>query len=149
MSERLTERNANGTAKSRKSPKSSYMGTVYEEMAEIQTEILNRLCDLEDKIEQGKIVELPCAGGRQSMLLQPIVLQEWCKDECIRQGYAMPRADAVEVRHGQWVEQILDYGEYMETEGFKCSVCGYETMDNDKKYCSECGAKMDGEKQSG
>jgi hypothetical protein len=65
MGERLTERNANGTAKSRKSPKSSYMGTVYEEMAEIQTEILNRLCDLEDKIEQGKIVELPCAVGSQ------------------------------------------------------------------------------------
>ena len=63
MSERLTERNANGTAKSRKSPKSSYMGTVYEEMAEIQAEILNRLCDLEDKIEQGKIVELPCQIG--------------------------------------------------------------------------------------
>ena len=60
MIERLTERNANGTAKSRKSPKSSYMGTVYEEVAEIQTEILNRLCDLEDKIEQGKILELPC-----------------------------------------------------------------------------------------
>lgn len=66
MSDRLTERNANGTAKSRKSPKSSYMGTVYEEMAEIQTEILNRLCDLEDKIEQGKIVELPCAVGSEA-----------------------------------------------------------------------------------
>lgn len=26
--------------------------------------VLNRLCDLEDKIEQGKIVELPCAVGQ-------------------------------------------------------------------------------------
>ena len=25
--------------------------------------VLNRLCDLEDKIEQGEIVELPCAVG--------------------------------------------------------------------------------------
>jgi hypothetical protein len=69
MSERLTERNANGTAKSRKSPKSSYMGTVYEEMAEIQTEILNRLCDLEDKIEQGKILELPCKIGDEKFAI--------------------------------------------------------------------------------
>ena len=71
MSERLTERNANGTAKSRKSPKSSYMGTVYEEVAEIQTEILNRLCDLEDKIEQGKIVELPCQIGDEKFAILP------------------------------------------------------------------------------
>ena len=63
MSERLTERNANGTAKRRKAPKSSYVGTVYAEMAEIQTEILDRLCELEDKICEGKILELPCKVG--------------------------------------------------------------------------------------
>ena len=65
---------------------------------------------------------------------------------CISCVDAVPTADVVEVRHGEWVEQIRDYGEYMATEGFKCSVCGYETMDNDKKYCSECGAKMDSER---
>jgi hypothetical protein len=45
------------------------MGTVYEEMAEIQTEILNRLCDLEDKIEQGKILELPCKIGDEKFAI--------------------------------------------------------------------------------
>lgn len=35
----------------------------YTEFADYN-EIIERLCDLEDKIEQGKIVELPCAVGQ-------------------------------------------------------------------------------------
>ena len=56
-----------------------------------------------------------------------------------------PTADVVEVRHGVWIEQRRDYGEYMVTEGFKCSLCGLEKMDNDYNYCPDCGARMDGE----
>lgn len=33
--------------------------------------------------------------------LEEKALIEWCKDECIRQGYAMPTADVVEVRYGK------------------------------------------------
>ena len=33
---------------------------------------INRLCDLEDKIEQGKIVELPCAVGQIVYEVQPM-----------------------------------------------------------------------------
>lgn len=58
MNERLTERNANGTAKSRMS------ATCLADAWQNETDILERLCDLEDKIEQGKIVELPCAVGQ-------------------------------------------------------------------------------------
>ena len=57
MYERLTERNANGTAKSRMS------ATCREDAWQNEADILDRLCDLEDKIEQGKILELPCAVG--------------------------------------------------------------------------------------
>lgn len=49
MSERLTKRLLGSNAP-------------YTEFADYN-EIINRLCDLEDKIEQGKIVELPCAVG--------------------------------------------------------------------------------------
>jgi predicted Zn-ribbon and HTH transcriptional regulator len=59
----------------------------------------------------------------------------------------VPTADVVEVRHGEWVEQIRDYGKYLVTEGYKCSNCGFELTDNDYKYCPECGAKMDRERR--
>lgn len=38
----------------------------YDKFAKIpnEREIYDRLCDLEDKIEQGKILELPCAVGQ-------------------------------------------------------------------------------------
>lgn len=48
MSERLTERNANGTV-------------VFS--CDDAAKIAIKLCELEDKIEQGKIVELPCEIG--------------------------------------------------------------------------------------
>lgn len=59
----------------------------------------------------------------------------------------MPTADVVEVRHGEWIKQIRDYGKYCITEGFECSICGLELMDNDYNYCPECGADMRGERR--
>ena len=56
---RLTEI-INGTVHTIKKPKSNYIGTVYEEQAIINNEILNRLAELEDKIENGTLIELPC-----------------------------------------------------------------------------------------
>ena len=53
---------------------------------------------------------------------------------------AMPTADVVEVRHGEWVrhkENCLHN---------KCSVCSYEHCREDN-YCPHCGAKMDGERR--
>ena len=66
----------------------------------------------------------------------------------------LPSADVAEVVHGEWLNFV---GDYVTAE---CSVCGecYDTSDyNDKehfdmvkqlnKYCPNCGAKMDGEKE--
>lgn len=56
-----------------------------------------------------------------------------------------PTADVVEVRHGEW----LDTGDReLDTiySGYKCSVCGFIICGHSGKYCSECGAKMDGER---
>ena len=59
-----------------------------------------------------------------------------------------PTADVVEVRHGRWVDN-------------HCSLCGITSIDDRlyksldicppkcdyyMKYCPECGAKMDGER---
>ena len=59
-------------------------------------------------------------------------------------------ADVVEVRHGEWIIKIDEYGnEYM-----MCSYCedefypAYEdTVDSTPNYCHTCGAKMDGERK--
>lgn len=56
---------------------------------------------------------------------------------------AIPTADVVEVRHGEWVknESVADVcGEY------RCSLCGFMYCEADPKwppykYCPECGAK--------
>lgn len=67
---------------------------------------------------------------------------EWCKDECIRQGYAMPTADVVELRHGEWSINSDGYYPY-------CSICKTEPKNGVmSKYCPECGAKMDGERSN-
>lgn len=63
-------------------------------------------------------------------------------------------ADVAEVVHGEWLNFV---GDYVTAE---CSVCGecYDSSDyNDKehfdmfkqlyKFCPNCGAKMDGEKE--
>ena len=57
---RLTKRNANGEVETVKTPKSSYIQEVYEEWDEINRELKLRLAELEDKIENGTLVELPC-----------------------------------------------------------------------------------------
>lgn len=64
MSERLTRRMNDGTAVFAEKSKSFYSAQIYEEAREKNRQILDRLCDLEDKIEQGKILELPCAVGQ-------------------------------------------------------------------------------------
>lgn len=66
----------------------------------------------------------------------------------------IPRADVKEVKHGKWIDSDNDY------TVAKCSVCGeefdavcpieyagkefWDEFENSAKYCSNCGAKMNG-----
>ncbi|MBR2388242.1 MAG: hypothetical protein IKB02_05685 [Clostridia bacterium] len=64
MSERLTKRKENGGVQF---SNGEYWNTVYPQNENCLTDIHRmaiKLCELEDKIEQGKIVELPCAVGQ-------------------------------------------------------------------------------------
>lgn len=61
-----------------------------------------------------------------------------------------PTVDAVDVKHGEWIEQDDGNSIY-----HKCSVCGknqynvlLEMMQGDYHYCPNCGAKMDGKEQN-
>ena len=89
----------------------------------------------------------------------------YCKEHCIHYSaclwngeytptpcrYFKDKADWVEVRHGEWIV-VKEYNDYrMRYEAkIACSVCGhkpkYEGYLSDMKYCSNCGAKMDGER---
>lgn len=57
----------------------------------------------------------------------------------------MPIVDAVEVKHGEWVEHT-EIGTM--NNRLKCSVCNWETVffvmgKREYNYCPNCGAKMD------
>ena len=76
------------------------------------------------------------------------------KDELIRalkyerdqynKGYqdAIHDRDLVEVVHGRWVNPYINrYGHPCHC----CSECGFKASYQDKNYCPNCGAKMDGD----
>ena len=66
-----------------------------------------------------------------------------------------PAADVVEVRHGEWVSELVgemvgdDLDGGMKMIKYTCSLCGfrhrlYVPWRLTWKYCPNCGAKMDG-----
>ena len=67
---------------------------------------------------------------------------------------AEPAADVAEVRHGRWIDKMLDKFRKYECV---CSECGARFVgDYDQycepfefDYCPRCGAKMDGEGDDG
>ena len=65
----MTKRNANGEVETVKRPKSSYIQEVYEEWDEINRELKLRLAELEDKIEAGTLVEIPCKVGDNAVAI--------------------------------------------------------------------------------
>ena len=56
-----------------------------------------------------------------------------------------PTADVQEVRHGRWIYTECEFNLP------KCSICGSHSHDatyaDRDKFCSRCGAKMDGERE--
>ena len=87
-------------------------------------------------IEREAAISTACKGCNKDFANEP------CEptDCSIQRGlFAIPTADVVEVRHGEWI-----YDHWCE---FKCSECGHfsKTEPRGKEnYCPNCGAKMDG-----
>ncbi len=59
---------------------------------------------------------------------------------------AVPAADVVEVRHGEWVVKDLNNPLYESKKAPHCSVCGEMSFIR-WDYCPDCGAKMNGERK--
>ena len=57
--------------------------------------------------------------------------------DMLERAKSVPAADVAPVRHGRWIEL---------SRTSKCSECGFETgrYEPSRRYCPECGAKMDG-----
>lgn len=51
-----------------------------------------------------------------------------------------PTVDAVEVVHGRWIYEPV---EFTYEKDIKCSICG-SYAEHATNYCPNCGAKMDG-----
>ena len=69
------------------------------------------------------------------------------KDGIIDLIVHQPTADVVEVRHGEWETPTTIKGREFNVP--HCSVCdGIPCgVDENTKYCPNCGAKMDGERR--
>lgn len=61
---------------------------------------------------------------------------------------SIPAVDAVEVRHGRWVEsdpeEPIVFAGHTYYPPRHCSVCGRTALDEPWTYCPNCGARMDG-----
>ena len=63
-----------------------------------------------------------------------------CDGEIVLEAVAnAPTVDAVEVVHGRWVYEPV---EFTYEKDIKCSVCS-AYVDHATNYCPNCGAKMD------
>lgn len=64
------------------------------------------------------------------------------KEDCLREIEEAPTVDAVPVVHGRWT--------HLGGDEWCCPVCGFVITTEGswdkptKKYCEDCGAKMDG-----
>lgn len=56
-----------------------------------------------------------------------------------------PAADVQEVKHGKRIKIYRGNGPLYD-EATVCSICGHTVWEHNK-YCSYCGAKMDGDKE--
>ena len=70
----------------------------------------------------------------------------WAEIEAVQSDYIerLPAADVAPVRHGRWIKDEFFSDEV--NNGEKCSQCGelIGWFGNLPKYCSGCGALMDG-----
>lgn len=133
--ERLMKRNANGEVETVKRPKSSYIQEVYEEWDEINRELKLRLAELEDKIENGTLVELPCKVGEiMYEVIDGIPIQEW-KIESICFNRAYPKGVI-------WAERTRDFAQWK----FCIEDCGTKWFTN-KAEAEAKWRELEGERE--
>ena len=63
--------------------------------------------------------------------------------------FGLKAADVVEVRHGRWIpeacESVSKRNRLIEYRVYSCSICGRSNGRVKKRYCPNCGTRMDKE----
>ena len=63
--------------------------------------------------------------------------------------FGLKAVDVVEVRHGRWIpeacESVSKRNRLIEYRVYSCSICGRSNGRVKKRYCPNCGARMDKE----
>lgn len=71
----------------------------------------------------------------------------WASDpeDCVMIAKRMPASDVAPVRHGRWVDRIVDENEVIQPwmERYYCSECLDGGNQSWFKFCPNCGARMD------
>ena len=62
---------------------------------------------------------------------------QWTLEDATEFINSIEDADVEELKHGEWLNVLF-------TQQYRCSLCGNEIYFGKDKFCSECGAKMDG-----
>lgn len=119
MYERLTRRMSDGTAVFAEKSKSFYSAQIYEEAREKNRQILDRLCEIEEKIDQGKIVELPCKVGTSVWFAT-----------CVCDKIGKEKYDALE---GEVVSFSIQKDGLWVYARYKCGLTYWHTIDGFKK----------------
>lgn len=67
-------------------------------------------------------------------------------DAVVHQVQSVPAADVAPVRHGRWVDRIVDENEVIQPwmERYYCSECLEGGNQSWFKFCPNCGCRMDG-----
>lgn len=77
--------------------------------------------------------------GKRNDAEERVAVQIWDRIK------AIPAADVVEVRHGEWIDNgERDRNGVPKPFAISCSVCGSSAGNSWMRYCPDCGAKMDG-----
>ena len=98
-----------------------------------------------DTIFEG-IKAFKCCYEENEKELSPLVVNVACRALTMVEQFVKetPTVDAVEVVHGRWLSEPV---EFTYEKDIKCSVCG-RYVDEPENYCPNCGAKMDGERKT-
>ena len=114
---RLTEVK-NGIVYSVKKTKSNYIAAICEEQKKIDYEIYTRLAKLEDKIENGTLIELPCkVGDKFYQVVKGLPIYEWEVETIAFSNIYFPKNYVITARRikdlARWKFWCEDFGEIL------------------------------------
>lgn len=89
-----------------------------------------------------RYVDIECDTVKEALLRRAFKTRQDIQDLLDN----IPTVDVTPVRHGQWVDRIVDENEVIQPwmKRYYCSECLEGGSQSWFKFCPNCGAKMDG-----